>query len=326
MITAVVPVWNGRELLERLLVSLTAQTRRADELLVVDNGSSDGAPDLARAAGARVIAMGHNAGFAVAVNRGIRESRGDWIAVLNSDVELAPDYFERLSATPAWFATGRILSRRGGLIDGTFDALSRGGTAWRMGSGLPDGPAFGSRREIYSPPWTAALFRSALFEKVGLLAETFESYLEDVDFGLRCRLAGLAGTYVPEAVAWHRGSAALGRWHPETVRHISRNQVLLLARHYPRRLLVRWAWPIAVAQGLWGIVALRHGTGLAWARGKWEGLRYFATERSHLVVSDIEVLEQFLAANETDIRRLQTAAGFDAYWKLYFLLTRGGAK
>lgn len=114
-ITAIVPVWNGRELLERLLASLEAQTEAATELLVVDNGSTDGAPELARARGARVIPMGHNAGFAAAMNRGIRESRGEWIAVLNSDVELAPDYFARLLAAcsaDTWFATGKIWPRR----------------------------------------------------------------------------------------------------------------------------------------------------------------------------------------------------------------------
>ena len=144
-ITAIVPVWNGRELLERLLGSLEAQTEPAGELLVVDNGSHDGAPELARGRGARVIAMGRNAGFAAAVNRGIRESSGEWIAVLNSDVELAPDYFAILSATDAWFATGKILRLAAGesacpTIDGTFDAVCRGGTAWRVGSGSIDGP------------------------------------------------------------------------------------------------------------------------------------------------------------------------------------------
>src|SRR5437764_14947887 len=118
-ISAIVPVWNGRELLERLLASLAAQTEPAAELLVVDNGSSDGAPELARQRGARVIAMGRNAGFAAAVNRGIREGRSEWVAVLNADVELAPDYFQKLAATPAWFATGKILdARRNGLVDG----------------------------------------------------------------------------------------------------------------------------------------------------------------------------------------------------------------
>lgn len=335
-ITAIVPVWNGRELLERLLSSLSSQSRPAAELLVVDNGSQDGAPDLARAAGARVIAMGRNAGFAAAVNRGIREGRGQWLAVLNTDVELAPDYFEKLSATDAWFATGKILSRGRQaavvtvtphpLIDGTFDVLSRGGAAWRVGSGMPDGPAFSQPRAIWSAPWTAALFRAELFQKVGLLAESFESYLEDVDFGLRCARAGLAGVYLPDAIAWHRGSATLGRWHPDTVRRIARNQVLLLARHYPRRLLLRWAWPIAVAQLLWGALALRHGAGLAWARGKFEGVRRFRTERNQVTPIDLDVLEPLLWENERIIRETQTSVNLDSYWKLYFLLTTGEAK
>ena len=327
-ITAIVPVWNGRELLDRLLASLEAQTEPAAELLVVDNGSTDGAPELARARGARVIPMGRNAGFAAAVNRGIRESRGEWIAVLNSDVELAPDYFARLlaaGATGAWFATGKILAAGSGhRIDATFDALCRGGTAWRAGNGRADGPAFSLALRIWSAPWTAALFRAELFQRVGLLEESFESYLEDVDFGLRCAAQGLAGQYVPEALAWHRGSATLGRWHPETVRRIARNQLLLLARHYPRRLLVRWCWPILVAQSLWGAVALRHGAGFAWLRGEWQGLRRFFAARGQTL--DARVLNGVLSTNEDLIRRMQASTGFDLYWRLYFFLTPGGAK
>jgi GT2 family glycosyltransferase len=325
---AIVPVWNGRELLGKLLGSLAAQTRQVDELLVVDNGSEDGAPDVARAAGARVISMGRNAGFAAAVNRGIRECRCQWIAVLNSDVELAPDYLERLSAADAWFATGKILQAANvGLIDGTFDLVSRGGTAWRAGNGSPDGPPFSQPRPIFSPPWTAVLFRADLFGKVGCLEESFESYLEDVDFGLRCRRAGISGIYVPEAIAWHLGSASLGRWHPETVRRISRNQVFLLARHYPARLLMRLSWPIAVAQCLWGLVALRHGTALAWARGKWEGVRRFRSERRRSAIHDApELLEQHTLEDERLIREVQNTSGSDLYWKMYFLLTSAGSK
>jgi len=324
-ITAIVPVWNGRDLLERLLASLEAQTEAAAELLVVDNGSTDGAPELARARGARVIPMGRNAGFAAAVNRGIRESRGEWIAVLNSDVELAPDYFARLRAADAWFATGKILAAgSGNRIDATFDVLCRGGAAWRAGNGRADGPEFSLARPIWSAPWTAALFRAELFQQVGLLEESFESYLEDVDFGLRCAARGLAGQYVPEALAWHQGSATLGRWHPETVRHIARNQLFLLARHYPQRLLVRWCWPIFVAQFLWGAVAFRHGAGFAWLRGEWQGLRRFFAARGQTL--DAKVLDSVLSANERLIRSVQVSTGFDLYWRLYFLLTRGGAK
>ena len=327
-ITAIVPVWNGRELLDRLLASLEAQTEAATELLVVDNGSTDGAPELARARGARVISMGRNAGFAAAVNRGIRESRGEWIAVLNSDVELAPDYFAKLLAAcraDAWFVTGKILAAESdNRIDATFDVLCRGGAAWRVGNGHADGPAFSLARPIWSAPWTAALFRAELFQRVGLLEESFESYLEDVDFGLRCAAQGLAGQYVPEALAWHRGSATLGRWHPETVRRMARNQLLLLARHYPQRLLVGWFWPILVAQIMWGAVAFRHGAGFAWLRGEWQGIRRFFAARGQTL--DAQVLDSVLSANERLIRSVQVSTGFDIFWKLYFLLTCGGAK
>jgi GT2 family glycosyltransferase len=319
-ISAVVPVWNGRELLVRLLDSVDRQTRPVAELLVVDNGSTDGAPDLARSRGARVIAMGHNAGFAAAVNRGIRESGAEWIAVLNSDVELAPDYLERLANTGAWFATGKILSDADATrIDGTFDVICRGGIAWRVGNACADGPAFSQAQRIWSPPWTAALFRAALFERAGLLEERFESYYEDVDFGLRCAALGLQGQYVPEAVARHRGSATLGRWHPETVRRVARNQVYLIARHYPPRLRRRWMWPILVAHLLWGVAALRHGAGWAWVRGKWQGVRN-STELDR-ISADENVLEVLCKTGEHLIRR---APGF--FWTLYFLLTGGGAK
>jgi len=331
MISAIVPVWNGRELLMRLLDSLDAQTQPIGELLVVDNGSADGAPEAARQRGARVIAMGRNAGFAAAVNRGIEESRGDWLAVLNSDVVMAPDYLAKLLAAcqpgGAWFATGKILvAGSADRIDGTFDAMCRGGTSWRVGSGRIDGAIFSAGRQIWSPPFTAVLLRTEVFRRSGLLAESFESYLEDVDFGLRCAARELAGIYVPSAIAWHRGSATLGRWHPDTVRRIARNQLFLVARHYPGRLLRRWFWAIAVAQILWGGLALRHGAALAWFRGLFQGLRHFGGMRRSCPPFEGKALETFVQSNERLIRDVQTSTGFDCYWKMYFLLTGGGAK
>jgi GT2 family glycosyltransferase len=310
MITAIVPVWNGREHLSRLLDSLDAQTLRAGELLVVDNGSSDGAPAMALERGARVIAMGHNAGFAAAVNRGIAEAKGEWIAILNSDVELAPDYFERLAAAGARFATGKLLSPSG-TLDATFDVTSRAGTTWRAGSGMPDGPPFDVGREITSAPLTAALFRAEVFRTAGLLDERFESYLEDAEFGLRCARLGVVGRYVPEAQGVHVGSATLGRWHPETVRRMARNQLLLAGRHFSNEC---W-WSVLIGQLLWGGVAARRGLGFAWLRGKWQGLRAFRFTEEMVP----ELLELSLESNERFLR--EHAGG--AYWKLYFLLTPG---
>jgi len=312
-LTAIVPVWNGRALLDRLLITLEAQTLRPSEVLVVDNGSTDGAPDMARSRGARVIAMGCNAGFAAAVNRGIRESSGECIAVLNSDVELAPEYLAKLVAAGAPFATGKIFSAvEKDRLDATFDAICRGGAAWRVGQACPDGPVFSTRREIALAPWTAIVVRAELFHRVGLLDESFESYLEDVEFGLRCAAQGITGAYVPDAVAWHHGSATLGRWHPETVRRIARNQCYLMALYYPSR----YTWPTFVAQTLWGALATRHGAGRAWLHGKLQGIRAYTQVHAR----SRPLPESFFRTQERLIHDVQIAAGFDLYWRLYFLL------
>jgi len=267
-VTVIVPVWNGRALLQNLLRSLRAQTHPIAEILVVDNGSTDGARELAEESEARVIRMGENAGFARAINRGIAECRTARLAIVNSDVEAAPDWLAQLAAAlddeSAWFAIGKILQAADRTrLDGTFDALTASGCAWRVGHDRADGAEFGRRQRVFFPPGTAALFRRELFQRVGGFDESFESYMEDVELGLRCALAGLSGSYVPEAVAWHRGSATLGKWHARTVRLMARNQVLLVAKHYPAGMLARCARPILMGQGLWGLVALRHGRGWA---------------------------------------------------------------
>jgi GT2 family glycosyltransferase len=322
-VTVVVPVWNGRELLDTLFGSLRGQTMSPAEIVVVDNGSSDGSAEAAADAGARVIRMGANFGFARAVNRGIAECRTEFIAIVNNDIEAAPDWLARLAAAladdGAWFAAGKILQAfQRDRLDGTFDAVCRGGCAWRIGHNRRDGPEFSSRRRIFSPPGTAALFRVALFQRVGPLDESFESYLEDVDLGLRCAAAGLGGWYVPEAVAWHRGSATLGRWHPDTVRRISRNQVYLIRKHYPARLILRCAWPILVAQTLWGLLALRHGAFLAFLGGKFAARRRVSWPQPQ----DAAALHAILESGEREIYHVQRKTGFDSYWRGYFLLTR----
>ncbi len=131
-----------------------------------------------------------------------------------------------------------------------------------------------------------------MFERVGFLDERFESYLEDVDFGLRCAEAGFGGLYVPEAVAYHQGSATLGRWHPDTVRRISRNQVLLVAKHYPPNWILRYGWPVFIAQALWGFIALRHGALLSYVAGKADGLRQFREARGKACARFPAIVEQ----------------------------------
>ncbi|HEY4087079.1 MAG TPA: glycosyltransferase family 2 protein [Bryobacteraceae bacterium] len=316
-ITAVVPVHNRADLLAQLLDSIAAQTLPFARVIVIDNASTDGAAALAANRGCTVIAQSTNTGFARAVNTGWREAReSEWIAILNSDVTLDPRWAERLlkSAAGFSFATGTIFNATDRQsIDGTYDLLSRSGCAWRAGYGDPlaDTNA-GHCSPIALAPGTACLFRRDVLEKLNGFDETFESYLEDVDLGLRCVREGYTGLYVPNAIAWHHGSATLGRWNPRVVRLTSRNQLLLVRRHYDRELFRNCLWPIVVGQALWGLVAARHGAPFAWLAGKWDALRNFRLEGE-----PSPRLRAFLVASEKEIQARAAAP----YWRWYFRLT-----
>lgn len=316
-ITALIPNYNRRDALHCLLGDLRHQTRPPEAVIVVDNGSSDGAAELAQANGATVIRLGSNRGFAHAVNRGIAAAATPWIAILNNDVRLPPAWLATLfeaAAAGHWFAAGKLLSLHNPrIIDGAFDLLCRGACAWRAGHGRPDGPLWNSPRPVCFVPFTAALFRRELFAQVGLLDEAFESYLEDVEFGLRCALRGFTGIYAPQAVAYHQGSATFGEWSHETVRRIARNQLLLVAKHYPPNWLRRYGWQIFLAQTLWGVLAVRRGAAWAWAKGKWEGLRLLRSRQP----STEPRLDSVLEACERELVALQRQTGFDWMWRLY---------
>ncbi len=318
----VTPHYNRADLLSKLLKHLALQTYPIVRTIVIDNGSTDQSVPEARAAGAEVIELGRNTGFAPAVNIGIRAAKTDWVAVVNNDVTPVGDWLGELvqaaSGANAWFASGKLL-RPGqpSTIDGVFDLVSLGGTAWRAGHGRLDSDLWSAGRSIRFPSFTAVLFRRSLFDQVGFLDERFESYLEDVDFGLRCSAAGLLGVYAPRAVATHEGSATRGAWHKTTVRQIARNQTFLLAKHFRGAPV----WPIVVAQLLWGLLAARHLAAFAWLSGKWEGVRGY--RRIQSTSDHWRLLQPAVTASENELFELQRGLGFDAYWRWYFMLTRG---
>jgi GT2 family glycosyltransferase len=316
-VAAIIPHYNRRDLLDPLFASLHSQTLPFDEIILVDNGSSDGSPAHAERLKAKVLRLTQNLGFAAAVNRGIESTTADWVAILNNDVTLAPDWLELLLQTDAAFATGKILNAADpSLIDGTFDEISRGACSWRCGHGKPDSPIWNQPRPIRIAPMTAAIFRKSLFAALGPLDENFVSYLEDVDFGIRCALAGHQGAYIPAAVAHHRGSQTWGAWNKDTVKRIAHNQILMTVKHFggqPR-------WPLVAGQMLWGFVALRHFRGGSFLRGKisgWKAAR--ALYREKITISEDQI-SSLANSGEQQIFALQQQTGFDRYWRAYFWL------
>ncbi len=309
-ISVVIPTWMGRAHLEALLPGLAAQSLRPLEVLIVDGNSADGTAEVAAQSGARLINLGQNFGFAVAVNRGVNEAKAHRIAVLNNDLRLAPDWLEKLAAVDAPFSVGKVLNwERPDFVDATWDLLSQSGIPMRAGHGKRDGSYWNQTREIALAPWTAILLRRDYWQATGGLDESFESYLEDIDIGMRGLKLGFRGRFEPGAVAWHRGSSTLGAWHPRQVRLSSRNQLRLLARHG----CTNW-WKAIVGQGLWGLAAARHGCFPDWLLGKWEAARSFDE-----VVPAADSLA--IAALEAEIFAVSSATGMDRFWQLYWALS-----
>lgn len=324
LVSIIIPSWNRADLLESVLKSVGEQTYPRREVIVVDNGSSDGSGVVAAATGARVIRLEENRGFAEAVNQGIRAAAGEWLLLLNNDVTLQSDYIERLveSATleGCAFATGKILmSDSAGVLEGSFDLVSRGGYAWRCGYGRPDAPVWSQARRIRWAPMTAALFHRGVFDFLGLLDVTYRSYYEDVDFGLRCAKAGLWGLYDPAAVVHHVGSATLGRRSARVYFWSARNQLLLLAKHYDAATALRAAWPVVIGQLLALLAGAKHGHFLASLAGKAAALGPAARA---LMVAKTGGPEAYrvLDESEGEIKALQESLGFDLYWRVYFRL------
>jgi len=323
-VTVVIPNWNGARHLPSAIASLQAQTLAPARLLVVDNGSADGSDGWAERAGCDVIRLGFNRGFAPAVNAGIAITTTPYVSIFNNDAEAEPEWLAALvgaleSRPEKWFACGKILRASDpGIIDGCFDCVSLGRMPWRCGYGYRDSPAWNRRADVSVAPLTAALARRELFNRVGMLDESFESYLEDVDFGIRCAVAGYGGLYEPEAVARHWGSATLGVWRSETVRRLSRNQVFLARKHPPRTWASQAGWSIVAAQLLWGMVALKHGAVYPWLCGKIQGILARPGWGPNL---EKERTDSILRREEERIRQLQAEAGADRYWRAYFALT-----
>jgi hypothetical protein len=245
---AVVLSWNGREDTVRCLQSLTAVDAASVAIVCVDNGSSDGSVKAIRErfAGVTLIEAGENLGYARANNLGIRHALAHgaaWVMLVNNDATVAPDVV-------AGFAEAARTRPRAGILAGKVYFADRPHTIWFAGqrvrellgySGRPRGygRADGPRYRRIEPTGRAvgalmAVSREAI-DAVGLLEEDLFAYVEDVDWALRVRRAGMEVVFAPGARAWHRVSASTGgeAASTHTLYYGVRNTVTVLERRRP---------------------------------------------------------------------------------------------
>jgi hypothetical protein len=248
-VSAAVLNFNGRELLEVILPSLAAQSYGDFETIVVDDCSTDDSLEYLRHNWPQVRVVGTgpvNVGVSAALNVAVRAARGEFLALLNNDIELDPRWLEELIAAldrhpETATAAGKLLDfhdRR--LIDGAGDIFTRAGTAWGRGGGQLDRGQYDREEEVFAPTAGAAVYRVSALADVGPFDESFIAYFEDVDWGLRAQLAGYRSRYVPTAIGYHMGSQTTrGDENPLYYELQRRNIIAVLIKDVPTGFALR---------------------------------------------------------------------------------------
>jgi GT2 family glycosyltransferase len=281
-LTAVVLNFNGRALLEGLLPSLAAQRLTDMRVVVVDNGSGDDSaawlasewPEV------EVVRLAQNVGVTRALNVCLDAADGEFVALLNNDLELDAACLSELVAAlrahpEAASAGGKLLDfHQRQVIDGAGDVFTWRGSGHRRGHGETDRGQYERPRAIFGACGGAAVYRRSALRDVGPFDGDFYAFFEDVDWSLRAQLAGYQCRYVPSAIAYHMGSATIGRGLSDFTRYqLWRNGIWLVAKGLPARVLARHAHQLAFGQALNLAVAVRDRKLGIWWRSSRDALR-----------------------------------------------------
>jgi len=253
-VSAVILNWNGGDDLVQAVASLAAQTLAGVEVVVVDNGSTDGSLERLEAthAAVTVVRLGENTGFCAGNNRGLARARGDWVLFLNCDAWLDPRFLEHALAAVqgldrVGFVAGKVLRADGRTIDTTGEFLSSTRRVVERGWGEADRGQYEVGGEIPAVCGAVALYRRSCIDDIARDGEFFDerffAFWEDADVSWRARRRGWRGLYVPGAVAYHRRGgtgvevrllgrklALLGR--PEALAfHMVKNRYLMILKN-----------------------------------------------------------------------------------------------
>lgn len=250
----IIPHMNGKDLLRDCLDALRRQTFGDFEVLIVDNGSTDGSQEFVRThyPEAQVIELGRNYGFTGACNRGWEASQGEFVILLNNDTEADPNWLaEVIDAFRRHPQAGIVASKM--LLFDERDRFHTAGDFYQL-DGIPgnrgvwqkDTGQYNKEERVFSACGGSAAYRRTMLAEIGFLDDDFFFSCEDVDMGWRANLAGWQTIYVPTAVVYHKlkatGGSVVGSYYD------GRNFLYLIWKDYPGDLLRQNWWIILKAQ------------------------------------------------------------------------------
>lgn len=241
-VSVVIPNYNGEKYIKKCLESLLNQSLKPDEIIIVDNNSTDGSLKLLNSEfkdNVCIISLEKNTGFSVAVNEGIKASKSEFIALLNNDTELDKDWLKELYTViqkdEKIFSCCSKMIRydNRNIIDDAGDEYSILGWSFKRGDGKSI-DNYTKTEEVFSSCAGAAIYRKTILDEIGFFDENFFAYLEDIDISYRARIFGYKNYYSHKAKVYHIGSATSGSRHNSfKVRLAARNNIFLIYKNMP---------------------------------------------------------------------------------------------
>jgi hypothetical protein len=314
-IAAIIPNFNGKEMLGRCLVSLRAQVPAPTEIVVVDNGSSDGSCDMVRAdfPDVKLIALDTNTGFAAANNMAAGNTDCEFLLLVNNDCVAQPGWLAALLEAMGDDVGAVTSSMRNvkdtSLLDSAGGVIDDMGFSWDRGLGQP-AANFTAREEVLFPCGGATLLRrSALEEPSTIFWDRLFMYLEDVDLGIRLWSRGWRVLFEPSAVTLHEHSATGSRYPVMKETACVRNRLLVLRRHLPSRKLSRLMPLLVLWQVFWAcsaLLRLRLVVFRAVVAGTFQGLLGGPVDKYPRPMAD-KLIQRFSTSRAKSFPKLQMA-------------------
>jgi GT2 family glycosyltransferase len=252
----IIPNWNGIKFVEVCLTSVFASDFKNFEVIVVDNGSQDGSREKVEELfeyakskthfSTHLVKLPSNMGFARACNEGMYNASGEYIVLLNNDVEVEARWLKELVTgmerhPECGMGTSKMVqydNRK--QIYNTGDLFRVWCTGGGRGFGEIDSGQYESEVYVVGACAGAGIYRRSLFDQIGYFDEDFFIFSEDVDINLRAQYAGYRCVYLPKAIVYHWGTATVGF---NSDRHVFlgvRNDLFVLFKNYSVSEFFQW--------------------------------------------------------------------------------------
>lgn len=283
-VSVVIVTYNNRNEIDACLRSLGAHSPGA-EIVVVDNMSSDGTADYIRGAypSVRLIESGRNDGFGAGVNRGVRESHGAYVAVLNPDVEVQENWLQPLIDTLASHPDVGLVTPTILLADPNNRVNACGnrphltGLTFCIGLNQPAPPVSSPPQEVPAISGAAFAIRRALWDQLGGFDEQFFMYLEDTDLSWRAVRHGYKVMHVPASRVVHEYELTVSA---AKLYHLEYNRLRMLCRNLAPATLAIMSPALLAGEALIWAYCLSKGTDYLGA--KWRTYRHLWRDRRKL--------------------------------------------